>query len=169
MQNISYACWKTPRSLTEIAQALSVSPVYVEDMLEQMTQQGFLTEQNGRYLCAIIMTEMTAHLASISDHMYQEAAQLIAPDLFQTLQTSDIWSDPELHCCDAAFALWALIPWCIASCHPDGAIPLSTVSTIRPDGAKNLCSATFAVPGTPHARHAAHVGRILLRTLLELA
>lgn len=148
-QNIAYACWKSPRSMTEIAQALGISPVYLEDVLEQMTQQGYLLEQGGRYLCAILLTEFTDGLTRLSDQMYQGAAKLIAPELYHDLLDSDLWSDDALICHDRAFGLWALIPWCIASCPQEKTVPFDAVASIRPDGANNLCTASLAAPEVP--------------------
>lgn len=46
------------------------------------------------------------------------------------------------------FALWALLPWCIANSPADKAIPFEDVAILRADGERNIVHAGFAQPGT---------------------
>ena len=159
-QNIAYAAWRRSCTIPEIAQATGVSPVYVEDAVTQMTEQGYLTEQDGKYRCAILLTEVTDELNELSNHMSREAARLIAPALAQALRNSDIWSDSGLYpgtypspdglspaLKEPDFALWALIPWCISGSQTAKAISFDEVATLRPDGAHNLCHANITALG----------------------
>lgn len=153
-QNIAYAAWHKASTAGEIADALGVSPVYIADQLDCMTEQGYLTEERGRYRCAILLTEMDDRLTELSDRMYQSAAEHIAPALHKALSESDLWSESSLHIGseptntpDHSYALWALIPWCIASSAPRNSISFSSVATPRPDGAHNIVHATIAAPG----------------------
>lgn len=153
-QNIAYAAWHKASTAGEIADALGVSPVYIADQLDCMTEQGYLTEERGRYRCAILLTEMDDRLTELSDRMYQSAAEHIAPALHKALSESDLWSESSLHIGseptntpDHSYALWALIPWCIASSAPGNSISFSSVATLRPDGAHNIVHATIAAPG----------------------
>lgn len=153
-QNIAYACWHKARTAVEIADALGVSPVYVADELESMAEQGYLTCENHKYRCAILLTEADDTLTALTDRMYQEAAKYIAPALYKALAESSIWTDGTIHAgaCtadtpDRSYALWALIPWCIAGCKPTQAIPFADAATLRPDGAQNLVYASIAAPG----------------------
>lgn len=152
-QNIAYAAWHNARTVAEIAEALGVSPVYVEDAVDYMAEQGYLTEENGKYRCALLLTEADTHLTNLSDLMYQEAAGLIAPALHKALMESDVWSSGGLYIPegstsqDRSFALWALIPWCIANSQPDKEISFDDVATLRPDGARNIVYATISTSG----------------------
>lgn len=159
-QNIAYAAWREARTIPEIADALGVSPVYVEDAVEYLTEQGYLTEQTGRYRCTLLLTEVSDDLTALSDRMYQESAALIAPALHRALVESDVWSADGFYPgakptsgrfstarADKDFSLWALIPWCIASSQPEKAIAFGDVAVLRPDGARNIVHATIAAPG----------------------
>lgn len=159
-QNIVYAVWRESRTVPEIAEAMGVSPVYIEDAVEYLTEQGYLTEQSGRYRCSILLTEHTNELTALSDRMYREAAALIAPALYAALTETDLLQDETLYpganptssrfaACrtDRYFALWALIPWCIANSQPEKAIPFSAVASLRPDGGRNIVYAGVTAPG----------------------
>ena len=149
-QNIVYAAWYEARTVQQIAGAMGVSPVYVEDAVDYMTEQGYLTENNAR-------------LTSLRDHMYVEAAKLIAPALHNALGESDLWSDSAFHTgvrtdldgqtgfvqADMNFALWALIPWCIAGSASEKDITFADVAILRPDGARNIVHASIDVPNSP--------------------
>lgn len=160
-QNIVYATWREARTVNEIADATGVSPVYLEDALEQLTDQGYLSVRNGRYRCEVLLTEYTDELVSLFDRMHEEAAKRIAPALYSALADSDIWSDAGLYpradpaaslfqdvTRDRHFALWALIPWCIANSLTEAGISFDEVATLRADGGRNIVYAGFAQPGT---------------------
>lgn len=156
-QNIAYATWREARTINEIADALGVSPVYLEDALELLTDQGYLTERNGRYRCEVLLTEYTDTLVDLFDRMHGQAAALIAPALYHALDKTDLWSVPEMYTgakqtevgsCDRNFALWALIPWCIANSQAEKAIPFADVATLRADGGRSIVHAGFAQGGT---------------------
>lgn len=153
VQNIAYACWREGRTVNDIADALGVSAVYVQDELDRMTEQGYLFCQSGRYRCTILLTELTPDLVRHSDALYASAAALIAPALADALDAADAWSSEGLICpgqdADHQYALWALLPWCIANMPPEGTIRFRDVASLRPDGARNLCHATITPPGTP--------------------
>jgi len=154
-QNIAYAAWHKARTANEIADALGMSPVYVTDALDAMTEQGYMTESGGKYRCAILLTEADDHLIELADRMYSEAAALIAPALHRALLQSGLMADGSIHCCaeeahdgNHACSLWALIPWCIANSAGTQDISFSAVASLRPDGARNVIHATISGPGT---------------------
>lgn len=155
-QNIAYAAWQEPRTIPEIAAATGVSPVYAEDAVRCMTEQGYLSQHDDRYQCELLLTETTNQLNTLSDRMYREAAAMLAPALLRALKEADIWSVSELFTGQEQtggmdrqhFALWALLPWCIANSMPEKEISFSDVATLRPDGAQNIIHASLAAPGT---------------------
>lgn len=165
-QNILCATWRESRTINEIADALGVSPVYLEDALEALTDQGYLSERGGRYRCELLLTEINDELIHLFEHMLAEAAKRIAPALYDALTNSGLWSVFSIHpgakanaglfrdeAHDRSFALWALIPWCIANAQADKAISFEEAATLRADGGHNIVCAGFARPGTrPAAR-----------------
>lgn len=149
-QNIAYACWREERTVPQIADALGVSPVYLEDEVARMAEQGYLTEANGRYRCAILLTEWTEELIRLSDNMYTSAAALIAPALADALSPA-VLADENIILPPSSsrdHALWALIPWMLSSL-PGGTRSFRDVATLRPDGGHNLCHAAITPPGVP--------------------
>ena len=49
-QNIAYVVWKEAKTINEIAEALGVSPVYVESEAEYLEEYGFLIKRGEKYL-----------------------------------------------------------------------------------------------------------------------
>ncbi|MBQ2952594.1 MAG: RNA polymerase sigma factor [Clostridia bacterium] len=148
-QNIAYACWREARSAAEIADSLGVSPAYVEDEAARLASQGYLCEEHGRYRCAILLTEWTPELIRLSDALHTRAAALLAPALAQAVTPDMLREDrigiPAGH--GRAYALWALVPWMIAS-QGGGSVTFQQAATLRPDGGQNLCCAAIIPPGT---------------------
>lgn len=160
-QNIAYACRSHGRTITEIADALGVSPVYVEDEAIRMTEMHYLEEENGKYRSTILLTEWTEELIRLSDAMYLEAAAHIGPALADALAPA-LTADEDIVCPEGAspsYALWALIPWAIASQPAQGSISFRDVVSLRPDGAQNICHAAITPPGVPQPALAGRMER----------
>lgn len=150
VQNVAYACYHEARTAAQIAEAMGVSPVYIEDAAAFLADQGYLTCEGGRYRCAILLTEWTGDLLRLWDRVHQEAAALIAPALAEALTPALLADErigvPAGH--DRTYALWALIPWMIAS-FTDGDVAFDDVATLRPDGAHDLVTAGITPPRVP--------------------
>lgn len=158
-QNIAYAVWKEAKSVNEIADALGVSPVYVESEAEYLEEYGFLTKRGEKYLCNILIEEGTPEINRMRDTMYEEAAKLFANDLYDELVSAEIWNHPGVQGGfteelsfestqekDKNFFLWSLIPY-ITACSDEAAqnagISFDEAATLRPDGGHNICCATI--------------------------
>ena len=57
VQNIAYCVKDTPKTVNEIADALGVSPVYVETEIEYLEEYGFLLKQGDRYIINFLLDE----------------------------------------------------------------------------------------------------------------
>ena len=163
-QNICYCVRDTAKTVSEIADDLGVSPVYVETEVEFLEEYGFLLAQKDRYIVNFLISEPTAELLTMQNRMYKRAAELFANDLYDELTSSGILDDPDIQCgqtdapisltespkADRNFILWSLIPY-IAACSGemlmDAAIPFEEVATIRPDGAYNIYHASVVPNG----------------------
>jgi len=155
-QNICYLVRKEAKTIEEIADALGVSPVFVEGEVEFLEEYGLLLQQKDKYLANFIIEEITEELIAIQDNMYKQAAGLFAGDLYEALMSSGILEDENIICGqtmdgaaddketkDKNFLLWSLIPYIIA-CSGEKKpmeIPFEEVMTIRPDGAENIYNA----------------------------
>lgn len=158
-QNICYCVRNTARSVNEIADALGVSPVYIESEAALLEENGYLRERNGKYETTFIISEPSTELLKIQNDMYRHAAGIFANELFDELTKSGILDAPDIVCrqtdepisletspsADRNFLLWTLIPY-IAACSGENerksaSISFDEVATIRPDGGKNIFKA----------------------------
>jgi len=159
-QNICYCVRNTAKTINEIADALGVSPVYVETEVEFLEEYGFLQAQKDKYIVNFIISEPTAELLTTQNAMYKKVAELFANELYDELLASglldrpDIWcgqtdepiSLTEGSCKDQNFVLWSLIPYITAESGEDlmeNRISFEEVATIRPDGSHNICHAAI--------------------------
>ena len=164
-QNICYCVRREAKTISDIADALGGSPVYVEGEVEHLEEYGFLTRQGERYLANILLSEPTAELLTMQNEMYRRASDLFANALYDRLTLSGILEDARIIChqtdgeislhenvpTDRNFLLWALIPYitakagefdeCMAAEKGEG-ISFEEVATLRPDGGHNICHAT---------------------------
>ena len=157
-QNICYSVRNEAKTVNEIADALGVSPVYVETEVDFLEEYGFLKQTQDKYIVNFIIGEPTSELLTIQDAMYKKAAGLFANELYDALMNSGILEDENIFCNqmmpastrekplrDKNFLLWSLIPY-IASMSGEklmeSTITFEEVATIRPDGAHNIAHAT---------------------------
>lgn len=158
-QNICYCVRNKAKTVSEIADDLGVSPVYIEPEVEFLEQYCLLREQKGKYITDFIIDEPSAELLVMQNSMYNRAAELFANDLFDELTCSGILDDAgimcgqtdqpisftESHKADQNFILWTLIPYIAALSGEnltDKSISFEEVATIRPDGAHNIYHAS---------------------------
>lgn len=158
-QNICYCVRNTAKTISEIADDLGVSPVYVEGEVEFLEEYGLLQMQKDKYLINFILSEPTAELLTMQNGMYRRAAELYANDLYDELTSCGILSDPDILChqtdgpvsltaagqSDRNFLLWSLIPYIAAWSGEklmEEKIPFEEAATLRPDGAHNIYHAT---------------------------
>ena len=156
-QNICYMVRKEAKTIEEIADALGVSPVYVEGEVEFLEEYGLLLQQKDKYIANFIIEEPTEELLILQEDMYEQAAELFANDLYEELVNSGILEDEGIVCGqkvenpdggvpqkDTNFLLWSLIPYIIAWSGQKQTVEISfaEVATIRPDGAENIYSAS---------------------------
>ena len=156
-QNICYCVRNEAKTVNEIADALGVSPVYVETEVDFLEEYGFLKQIGDKYIVNFIISEPTAELLTMQDTMYKKAAGLFANELYDELVNSEILDDENIFCNkmlqdstkenpmrDKNFILWSLIPYIAAMSGEkliDSAISFEEVATIRPDGANNIAHA----------------------------
>lgn len=161
-QNIAYLTWKEPKTVNEIADALGVSPVYVEDEADYLAEYGFLLKRGQGYLCNILLEETTEEMIRTQNALFEQSAKLLANDLFDTLSASELLEDDalwggitgpitmtETPPKDKNFLLWALIPYilCFSNEKTRKKITFQEVATIRPDGGQSTAHASVLGPG----------------------
>ncbi|MDD4495448.1 MAG: sigma-70 family RNA polymerase sigma factor [Eubacteriales bacterium] len=160
-QNIAYSTFREAKSIIEIADCLGVSPVYVEPEVEFLYDNEFLIKKGDKYLCNFLIEETNAELAKIQSEMYGQAAKIFANELFDDLTNSGLLQDESVvvanpmvdiidgkpvNKIDDNFTMWSLIPYIAAVSGEnlmDEKITFNDAATLRPDGGKNICSASI--------------------------
>lgn len=154
-QNILYSVWQEGKTISEIADELGVSPVYVESEAEYLEENGFLLRQGVRYLCNILIEEPSEEFCRMQEELYQKAAGLFANELYEELLRSELLENGSIlgggldetaenkGKPDRNFILWTLVPY-IAACSDEEKkrISFEEVASLRPDGGINICSAS---------------------------
>lgn len=170
-QNIVYAIHNEAKTVNDIADALGVSPVYVENEIEFLEEYGIVLKRGDKYICNIIIEEDTEELVRLHDEMYLRAADIIAPELYDELTQSGILDDPgilggitddfsftDTPPRDKNYMMWALVPY-IAAQSGEGlfeqgeTVKFDEVATTRPDGGKNILHAVVEVQGVKRAMY----------------
>ncbi len=169
VQNIAYCVKDTPKTINEIADALGVSPVYVETEVEYLEEYGFLLKQGKKYIINFLLDEPDDNIIKLKDNMYSKAAKLFANELFDSLSKSPLLKDSNVICCNRMvgideknqvpifenelnFLLWALIPYITALSgekYMNKEIKFEEAYTIRPDGGKNIFYASVENNNVP--------------------
>ncbi len=155
-QNIIYVTKDTPKTINEIADALGVSPVYVESEAEYLETYAFLSQKGDRYLSEVLIEEPTNEQMRLHDEMYEKASALFGNALYDEILSSGILDDENIYGArfgkismtevpprDKNFMLWALIPYITAmSGKPffKEDIRFEEVASYRPDGSRNICT-----------------------------
>lgn len=158
-QNICYCVRNQAMSVNEIADALGVSPVYVESEVEFLEEYGFVKLQKDKYIADFIINEPGEELLVLQDEMYKKAAEVFANELYDELVSCGILDDEDI-CCDQTdtpvslednpkadknFLLWSLIPYITAWSGEklrDRRITFEEAAAIRPDGSHYIYQAT---------------------------
>lgn len=160
-QNIAYAVYREAKTVNEIAEALGVSPVYVESEAEYLEKYGFLIKRGEKYLANILIEEASAEKSKIQDEIYSKAAKMFACEIFDAVSNSPLIDDQNIVVSnrmkdivkgfpvfekDKNFILWSLVPYIIAysgeSIYDEEAkVSFEEAATRRIDGAQNILSA----------------------------
>ncbi|MGL5642510.1 MAG: hypothetical protein ACRDDM_09580 [Paraclostridium sp.] len=150
-QNIVYSIYVEGKTINEIAELLSVSPVYVESEVEYLEEYSFLTRLPGnRYISNMLLDEVTEEKLYLIDTMYKNASKLIANDIFDEVMKSEIIKSENLYYPkeDKNFLMWTLVLYIISQSESseDSTIKFEDVATIRKDGGCYIASASIDNP-----------------------
>ncbi len=174
-QNIAYTVRSSYQSVNEIADALGVSPVYVESEVEFLYDYGFLLKKGDKCIANIIIDEADEEIIRLHDAMYSQATALFADELFDSLTESGLLKDDRIlggkygeatmttdPPKDENFLLWSLIPY-ITACSGrhlyKETVSFDEAATLRPDGGHNICSADVLNFNAPKPRYDDSMGQ----------
>ncbi len=146
-RNIVYSICREALTVEEIADAIGVSPVYVESELEFLETYSLVLRKKDRYVANIIIEEPVQELICRHRSLYQQVAGEIANTLYDRiceegyLQSEEICGPDE----DKNFIMWSLVFYLLAwakSDHFKEKITFDEVAELRADGGKNIITAT---------------------------
>ena len=74
--NIVYSVYHTPKTLTEIAEELGVTPVYIEDTVAELVANGFLVEQAGKRYTTYVSFNPETYSLELKDKRLQKKMEI---------------------------------------------------------------------------------------------
>lgn len=150
-QNIIYSIYVEAKTVNEIAELLSVSPVYVESEVEYLEEYSFLIRLPGnKYISNMLIDEVTEEKLYLIDNMYKNASKLIANAIFDEVMKSEVIKSENLYYPeeDKNFLMWTLVLYIISQSESSeySHIKFEDVATIRKDGGYYIASASIDNP-----------------------
>lgn len=114
-QNIAYAAYHQPKTVNEIAEALNVSPIFVEDEVAYLAEYGFMDElPGGKYRTNIHITHPTLETNIKQFEVLQNAADFLIENYIPQLMSSidELTKQGDIYIPDNDINLlyWSLIP-----------------------------------------------------------
>lgn len=112
-QNIVYATYHQNKTLTELAEELGISPVYLQDEVDELAANGFLTEKaGGKYSSNVVINEVSEHIWQKIWKKQHELADIICREYIAPMKNAvnhydkkKIYVPQE----DENFLLWNII------------------------------------------------------------
>ena len=74
--NIVYSVYHSPKTLTEIAEELGVTPVYIEDTVAELVANGFLVEQPGKRYTTYVSFNPETYSRELEDQCLQKKMEI---------------------------------------------------------------------------------------------
>ena len=113
-QNIVYASYKKALSINEIAEELGISPVFIEDEVNELEEYGFLDKtSDDKYLSTVYINESTDEKNELIESINKKYGRLLAEKYFiQFINLKDKFEQSDIYYPDNDFnfLLWTLIP-----------------------------------------------------------
>ena len=145
-QNIAYAAYHQPRTINEIAEELGINPIFVEDEVSVLEENGFMDKlKNGKYRTNILIYEPNETRQKIYREIDPKYTKLFAEKFFAPI-LEKITEIPEwLHIPDNDINLmkWCLV--CFMAHKLEFSDDTSKFSVKRPDGGDYFAYATLDV------------------------
>jgi len=77
-QNIAYAAYWEPKSITEIAEELGVSTVFIEDEIKYLEEMSFIDKTaGGKYQTNMLITEISKEIVEEKHKIYKKYAKIV--------------------------------------------------------------------------------------------
>ena len=171
-QNILFLARNDAMSINALADALGVSPVYIESEVEFLEENAFMVKRGNKYIANVLIEVPTTQSNRLKNEAYESAANLFAAELFDAFYESILKDNNGVYTgftnelkiinftegkstrrhmhqvereINTNFLMWSLIPYTIArSKTPSSSVTFEDAATIRPDGGVNICHCIVA-------------------------
>lgn len=144
-QNIIYAVYRQAKSINEIAEALAVSPVYVESELEFLEEMSLVIRDGKKYLANILIDDdCDEELLKQQEQLYEQAAGSMAIRMYDFVQNGGYLKHPDfVGPADENLVMWSLIFYLLTwnANHKTERITFEEAADIRADGGCNIIQA----------------------------
>ncbi len=152
-QNIVYCISQKEMTVEEIADAMAVSPVYVESELAFLEEYSLVIKNKDKYISNILVEEDNAETVSRHKAFYEKVSQKMATQLYDAIIEGGYLDSEELIIPDndKNFFMWALMFYLLAWVESDGVskkITFDEVAELRADGGKNIITAVVDTTAT---------------------
>ena len=115
-QNIAYAAYHEPKTITEIAEELGVAAAFVEDEAAYLEEYGFVDKvAGGKYQTNIFIREPSQEASERKHELYKKYAKILrekyVPLIFDALRdykSKKIYSPDD----DFNFLMWSAVAYC---------------------------------------------------------
>lgn len=188
-QNILYVIYREAKTVNELADILSVSPVFIESEIEFLEKHSVVIKNGSKYQTNILIEERTTERMKREEAYYRTVAKKIAAPIFDAIRESEVLG-AEIASLNGTcgstggacgntgdavgnlysvynenYMMYTLFLYFFTSVvsnyvSNDGEITFDDVADIRSDGGKNLFSAVLA-NSIVAAHEKAHVGEVL--------
>ncbi|MDC7233341.1 MAG: sigma-70 family RNA polymerase sigma factor [Spirochaetales bacterium] len=150
-RNIIFACYREGKTVNELGDCLSVSPVYIESEVDFLLEYDFLNRLPGnRYSANVLIDSWDSRIQEATDNFYKKSAELLSIPLYEKIINASYQDHPDLHIPDGDqnFMMWSLFPYIIAESLPpeEKNIAFREAATLRRDGGEYISHVILDCP-----------------------
>jgi len=116
-KNIVYTTYYEPKTVEEIAEAMGITPVYVEDEVEYLEEWGFLEKMPGnKYISNVFITDISAEAMKKCGEIDKEIARKVSKEYIPLLieKFKDYKYGISIPEDDFNYFLWSLVPYVLS-------------------------------------------------------
>lgn len=144
-QNIVYVIKEEFHTVEEIADAIGVSPVYVESELEFLEKYSIVIRNKDKYISNIIVEEMNKKMTERHEELYKNISSEMANELYDRIIQSGLLKSNDITGKDENYIMWSLIFYLLSEVKSDyfnENISFDEAAVMRADGGKNIITAS---------------------------
>lgn len=146
-QNIAYAAYREPLTINEIAEELGISPIFVEDEIDELEEYGFMDKlPGGKYQTNMLIIEETEEKWEELHSLYKKHADVLVDEYFlQFFNMEEQFKGINIYYPNNDFNLflWSVIPYAMNKLKFPQLenITFKEITTLRKDGGNYIAYA----------------------------